>query len=169
MTSVAEQVYNWCVTFGYGTHDDAATVRMYYSKPVADVQCTLPPAERERKIKMIIEMLVAVHIASASEAIMLADSCDIPLKQFFELVMVSAGASRMFQKFVDTLSVDEGAEPLTGRTMEDGVRALTAVIDEALAVGCSTPLANGALDLFSLFGRRLGEEKEASNLLRAWE
>ncbi|KAL9090065.1 MAG: hypothetical protein Q9159_002233 [Coniocarpon cinnabarinum] len=170
MTAATEQVYTSLVmSFGFGPKDDASVVHLYYRDNVADVKCRLSKEEREARLKLVIEMLVAIHIASASEAIMLAAECNIPLKQFFNLVMTSAGASRVFGKFAEAMSGDEGAEPKTGRTMGDCVQSLFSLIDLALANGCPTPMANHALSLFSVFGRRLGEDIDASNLLRTWE
>lgn len=152
-----------------GTLDDSIVVKMYTNTVVADVRCTMDDAEREAKIQMILEYLIAVHIGAAAEAIMLADHCGIPLKQFFALVLRSAGTSRMFERFAEAMSDDEGAEPVTGRTMQQCVQSLVKAIDEAVTANISLPLANAVLQIYELLRWRIGEEKEASNILRAWE
>ena len=169
MSAKTEQVYTSAIYLGYGPKDDAAIVNMYWAGDVTTVKCTLSKEERESRIKMLIEALVAIHIASASESIMMADECGIPLKQFFELVQMSAGASKVFGMYAEAMSNDEGAEPQTGRTMKDCEQNLVNLIDMAMAVNCACPVTNGALNMFSLFGRRLGDDIEASNLLRIWE
>ena len=149
--------------------DDAVMIKMYTQKPLADYKCTLDPKERERRLQLVTEFMINIHIASASESIMLADHCNIPLKQFFSLVLRSAGNSRMFERFADAMRDDEGAEPQTGRTMEESVEWLVKAMDEACDLKIQLPLGNTVLNLFQLLRMRVGEEKEASNLLRTWE
>ena len=170
MTALSEVIYLAGNVYGFGPDDDSSVVRMYMGDmPVSKIKCTLDPKVKEDRIEMIIEYLVAVHIATASEAIMLADHCDVPLRQFFALVQRSAGNSRMFERFAEAMSDDEGAEPVTGRTMQVCVEWLVKAIDMAVEYKMSLPLANAVLNIYALLRRRIGEEKEASNILRAWE
>lgn len=169
MTAQAEQVYVFGCTHNMDKDDDAGIVRMYIPQAVGSVRCTLDSVERDRRIRIVIETLIAIHVASASEAIMLADHCGIPLPQFFDLVQRSAGNSRMFGKFAQAMRDDEGAEPLTGRTMEQCTEWLAKAIDEAMVLRTAMPLANMVLNLFEFERRRVGEELEASNILRTWD
>ena len=120
-------------------------------------------------MQLVIELLVAINIGAASEAIMLADHVEIPLPQFFDLCTRSAGNSRMFERFAKAMRNDEGAEPETGRTMQEMTEWLVKINDEALTHKAALGLANTALMLFEFLRRRVGGNVEASNLLRKWE
>ena len=101
---------------------------------------------RASRIKMINQLLSDVHIAATAEAMTLAAKIGVNLDTMYEVITQSTGNSWMFE--------DRGAHIVNGdyaarSAIDIIVKDLGIVSAEAQAAGCSVPLSNAALSVFS--------------------
>ncbi|KAL9096635.1 MAG: hypothetical protein Q9165_001122 [Trypethelium subeluteriae] len=174
MCGIAEQVYTAALARGWGPNDDAGMVRMYYSAPVTKVEeANSEEAETERRTRLIVRMLVAIHVCGAAESIAFAKHVGIPLEQLYELAVDAAGGSVMFREcgkdMIRGLNGDAEAWSTTARSnLGQLIKDLSQAVDEAFEVKCPSFLASGALNLLTL-GQKQGRPTDSdASVIKIW-
>lgn len=156
LCSVAEQVYFSAVDRGLGPNDDGGIVRLWTTDPVANIQCTLSPEDKEEKLQRVVDLLTGIHLVGAAESLSLAKHVGIPLQQFYGLVGDAAGASTMFteagKKMIDVL---EGKEDGKGRSLDGYAEALKMALEMAQAAKCPVYLGTAAFTVLLQTGSAL--------------
>ncbi|RAL14483.1 putative oxidoreductase [Aspergillus homomorphus CBS 101889] len=158
LCTTAEQIYLSALLQGYGSHDDAALVRQYFGGAVAEVDAAgLAAEEKEERTRLVLDLMEAVNLVAAAEAIAFARFLGVDLHQFYGLVREAAGGSRVF--------VTQGLEMIEGRVAEKApagaetvdalVARLEAAVQRARDLHCPLYLGNAALGVLSL-ARRAG-------------
>lgn len=138
---------------GFGGDDDAGLVRLYYPKPLTEIEEGIRPEEKRRNTQLVIELLSAIHLCAAAEAISFAQTLDLPMDQFFELVSNAAGSSTMFKQWYKVLSTRGKKVPgsLLDQVPTNDLQAIhkgvTEAADAAQTVKCPLPLAMAAMDI----------------------
>ncbi|MEJ6544002.1 NAD(P)-dependent oxidoreductase [Brachybacterium paraconglomeratum] len=145
-----------------GAEADAAAAR-----PVLDVLASNAPVVGPRpgdgqRFKIVNQLLCGVHIAAAGEALALADSMGLDLRQVHEVLGTGAAASFMF--------ADRGARMVDG-AYDDVRSALTIfvkdmglVAEAAEEVGQQVPLATAAQQLYQR-GSELGWDRRDDSIV----
>lgn len=145
-----------------GAEADAAAAR-----PVLDVLASNAPVVGPRpgdgqRFKIVNQLLCGVHIAAAGEALALADSMGLDLRQVHEVLGTGAAASFMF--------ADRGARMVDG-AYDDVRSALTIfvkdmglVAEAADEVGQQVPLATAAQQLYQR-GSELGWDRRDDSIV----
>jgi 3-hydroxyisobutyrate dehydrogenase len=111
------------------------------------------------KVKMINQLLAGVHIAATAEALTLAASEGLDLKEVYDVIRVSAGNSWMFENRGGNI-VEGDYSPKSA--VDIFVKDLGIVTSEAGAAGASVPLSETALALFKeASGAGLGKIDDA--------
>jgi 3-hydroxyisobutyrate dehydrogenase-like beta-hydroxyacid dehydrogenase len=90
------------------------------------------------RMKFVANLLVAIHNVAAAEAMLLAESAGLDLRQVIELVGPGAGGSRMFQMRAPMMAERRYA-PATMR-VATWQKDMSVIADFARELGCSTPL-----------------------------
>ncbi|OSS43575.1 hypothetical protein B5807_11717 [Epicoccum nigrum] len=154
LCSIAEQVYFSALDRGWGANDDAGLVRLWTSDPVSSIASTLAADEKPAKLKLVTDLLSAIHLVAAAEALTLAKHVNIPLAQIYDLAKDAAGGSKQFERLgKEMLPLLDGGEHGNGKRLDDYVQGLRAALDEAQAIKCPSYLGNGALGLLLQTGK----------------
>jgi 3-hydroxyisobutyrate dehydrogenase len=165
LCSLAEQVYFAAVDRGWGANDDSGVVRLWTAEPVTSIQSDLSAEDKEAKLQLVVDLVTAVHIVSAAEAICLAKHFDIPLSQFYELASDAAGGSSMFNELgSQMIPILEGKEDGSGKILGGYIEALKKVVDEAYAVKCPLYLGSAVLNLML----QAGDSQSLGSLLKCY-
>jgi 3-hydroxyisobutyrate dehydrogenase len=105
---------------GLGREDDAGLVRVYLPKnkphlikELSDIP-TLAPLDQTRLVQ---DMLNAVHLAAAAEALALAASIGLNVKATYNVIKKAAGSSRIFVSLGEAFSQGAEEAPHTLRTV----------------------------------------------------
>ena len=174
MSSIAEQVYTAALERGWGPNDDAGMVRVYYPEPVAKVEgLKAGDEEVERRMRLIVRMLVAIHVCAAAESIAFAKQVGIPLEQFYELAADAAGGSLMFKEcgkdIIRGLNGDANAwKTSTRSSLGHLARDLSQAVDMAFEVKCPSFLASGALNLLTFAQKQGGPDDSDASIVKIW-
>jgi 3-hydroxyisobutyrate dehydrogenase-like beta-hydroxyacid dehydrogenase len=123
----------------YASGDAAAIVRCKllfadFAKQSAD----LGAYGNGSRMKFVANLLVAIHNVAAAEAMLLAESAGLDLRQVIELVGPGAGGSRMFQMRAPMMAERRYA-PATMR-VATWKKDMSIISDFARQLGCATPL-----------------------------
>lgn len=181
LVSVAEQIYLSALTLGFGAHDDAGMVRTYYTHPVSKVKEYFADEperlESQSNTKLIIQLLKAIHLVAAAEAVAFAKELGIDEAQFYELCVDAAGGSVMFREKAPRMMEALGGKKIDGATSSEGdgqsigevVRELDSVIAAAQKVQSPLHLGSAARNLLLLAERRLGRGAGDWEIVRFWE
>ncbi len=99
------------------------------------------------KMKFVANLLVAIHNASAAEALVLGMKAGLDPGDVFKVVADGAGSSRMFE-IRGPMMVDNNYEDAT---MKNAVwqKDMHVISDFARAIGCPTPLFSASASLYS--------------------
>jgi 3-hydroxyisobutyrate dehydrogenase len=146
-------------------------VRAYYPEPIAKVTTKKTPEETAGGVKLITGLLTNVHICATAEAVAFARYLKVDLDQFYELVNDAAGGSQMFRVRGAAMikSLKDGSEIQGNKSLNDGVKELSNVVQEAKNVNCPVYLASEALNQL-LFAQRRGWGKAAdAKVVNVWE
>ncbi|KAL2120953.1 hypothetical protein VTJ04DRAFT_4980 [Mycothermus thermophilus] len=97
MTEVAGEAYRSAVEKGYGPDDDSSLLRLYTEQPASGQ----PPADKsdEEKLGLVIEVLKAINLCAAAEALWVAKSVGLDLAQVLDLCVNAAGSSTMLKEY----------------------------------------------------------------------
>jgi len=125
----------------YASGDTAAILRCKplfadFAKQAAD----LGPYGNGSRMKFVANLLVAIHNVAAAEALLLADSAGLDLRQVIELVGPGAGGSRMFQMRAPMMA-ERRYVPATMR-VTTWKKDMSIISEFARGLGCATPLFN---------------------------
>lgn len=151
LCSIAEQVLFSAVDRGWGADDDAGLVRLWTQQPVSSIHSSLPAEEKQRKLKLVVNLLAGIHLVSAAEALSLAKRVGIPLPQFYELACDAAGSSTAFREagktMVDILEArEEDRQEGNGEFLAEWVDGLGEAVKEAQKIKCPLYLGTAALN-----------------------
>ncbi|RJE22886.1 hypothetical protein PHISCL_04782 [Aspergillus sclerotialis] len=163
LSSTAEQIYLAALSQGYGSKDDSAMVRQYYPDSITKVSASKSEEEKAAALQLVYELMMAINLCAAAEAVSFARYLKVDLSQFYNLVSNAAGASRVFIK--GGLEMIEGRigtnAPSGYKTVDDVIRRLEEVVQKARDLNCPLHLGSTALNLL-LLTKRAGYGKEAS-------
>jgi 3-hydroxyisobutyrate dehydrogenase len=156
LCSIAEQVYLTSLDKGFGSNDDAGLVRLWTTTPVSSVESTLSDSEKQEKLKLVTDLLTAVHLTAAAESITFAKHVGLPLPQLYELAVEAAGGSAMFKEFGEKMiPVLEGKGGGEEKVLESYLEGLKKAVEAAQNIKCPLFLGNGALNLLLQTGKSL--------------
>lgn len=98
MTAIAEQVYFYGLSRGYGSDDDSSLVRLYNEgkDKVGPVKGAVE--DEKAKIGLVINLLRGVHLCAAAETLAFAHHLGLDLDQVYDLCVHAAGGSQIFSK-----------------------------------------------------------------------
>jgi 3-hydroxyisobutyrate dehydrogenase len=165
LCSIAEQVYTAGLDKGFGSHDDAGLVRLWTTTPVSSVESTLSASEKQEKLKLVTDLLAAIHLTAAAESIAFAKHVGLPLPQLYELAVEAAGGSAMFKEFGEKMiPVLEGKESSEGKVLESYLEGLKKAVETAQGIRCPLYLGSGALNLLL----QTGKNQDLASLLKLY-
>lgn len=168
LCTIAEQVYLSGLSLGYGPLDDAGMVRMYYPKPVAQVQTSLSPSEKAKRLDLVISLLTGIHLCAAAESIAFAHHVHIPLDQLYTLAVDAAGGTTMFKdmgaQMIKLLKGEKGE----GRKLEEFADRMRDVVGEAQKLRCPLYLGSAALNMMVLAGSDWIGANAAEDVVKLW-
>lgn len=146
LCSTAEQTYLAGLLHGWGSKDDSAMVRQYYTKPLSEVS---PSAETDVQAatELVLDFMRCVNLVAAAEAVSFARHLKVDLPQFYGLVSQAAGASKIFnQQGLEMIEGRIGEKAPAGSPTVDQVAAkLNVVVQKARDLHCPLHLGNAAL------------------------
>lgn len=147
-------------------------VRLYYSEPITKVasSATRTPDSKSWATNLVISLLRNIHLCAAAEAVAFARFLDLDMTQFYELVNAAAGGSFIFKsKATEMISgIGQTAVP-TGRTLDEAVDELSAVVQEARNLDCPMYLGAAALGMMHQAKYRGWGKGPDSSVVRLWE
>ena len=108
----------------------------------------LGPFGNGTKMKLVANLLVAIHTAAAGEAFTLARKAGLDPAQMFEVVADGAGGSRALQVRGDMLIADRYL-PIRTMSLELWRKDMQIIADFANAMACPTPMFSAAAPLFN--------------------
>jgi len=145
-----------------GAESDVAAVRPVLDALASNAPVVGPRPGDGQRFKIVNQLLCGVHIAAAGEALALADSMGLDLRQVHEVLGTGAAASFMF--------ADRGARMVDG-AYDDVRSALTIfvkdmglVAEAADEVGQQVPLATAAQQLYQR-GSELGWDRRDDSIV----
>ncbi|EFE37710.1 hypothetical protein TRV_07645, partial [Trichophyton verrucosum HKI 0517] len=172
LSSAAEQIYVTGLSRGFGPHDDAGMVRMYYSEAITKVasSATRTPDSKSWATNLVISLLRNIHLCAAAEAVAFARFLDLDMTQFYELVNAAAGGSFIFKSKATEMigGIGQPAVP-TGRTLDEAVDELSVVVQEARNLDCPMYLGAAALGMMHQAKYRGWGKGPDSSVVRLWE
>ncbi len=117
-------------------------------------------AGRAAAMKMVNQLLAGVHIAAASEAMVLAARLGLDLQAVYEVITSSAGNSWMFENRMPHV-IDGDYSPLS--SVEIFVKDLGIINDMSRALRFPSPIAAAALQMYlAASGSGLGGEDDSA-------
>ena len=145
-----------------GAESDVAAVRPVLDALASNAPVVGPKSGDGQRFKIVNQLLCGVHIAAAGEALALADSMGLDLRQVHEVLGTGAAASFMF--------ADRGARMVDG-AYDDVRSALTIfvkdmglVAEAAEEVDQQVPLATAAQQLYQR-GSELGWDRRDDSIV----
>ena len=145
-----------------GAESDVAAVRPLLDALAANAPVVGQKPGDGQRFKIVNQLLCGVHIAAAGEALALADSMGLDLKQVHEVLNTGAAASFMFadrgQRMVDG-AFDDVRSALTIFVKDMGL-----VAEAADEVGQEVPLAASAQQLYQR-GSELGWDRRDDSIV----
>lgn len=126
------------------------------------------------KTKLVIALLTNIHLCAAAEAISFAQHLNVDMAQYQKLVNAAAGSSAMFRmKAMEMVGVNssdtKNGAYASSRTIDETVRDMVDVIQEARNVNCPVHLASEALNLLLMAKRKGLGEKSDSHIIRVYK
>lgn len=177
LSSATEQAYLQGVGRGYGSDDDAGLLRLYTegkgnAGPVAGTA-----EDQAVKLKLIVDLLRAVHLCSAAETLAFAHRLGLDLDQVFHLCVNAAGGSRILEKagpeMINVLRNGVAKSGFLASSNQVNLGALLAglraAIDEAQRLKAPMYLGNQAMVMLSLAGQSgLNSDTAIGEIVRLW-
>lgn len=148
LSSTAEQVYLAALSQGYASKDDSSMVRQYYPTPIANVSGTKDTAS----LDLILDLMQGINLVATAEAIAFARHLKTDLAQYYHLVSNAAGASRVFNE--KAWEMMDGSKAGGGRSLDEAIETLEAVVQKARDMHVPLHLGNAALNVLLLARRR---------------
>lgn len=138
-------------------------VRQYYPDPITKVSTSKSADENAAALQLVKELMLAINLCAAAEAISFARYLKVDLSQFYTLVSAAAGGSKVFIK--EGLEMIEGkigaSAPAGSQTLDEVIERLENVVQKARDLNCPLHLGSTALNLL-LLAKCGGYGKEAS-------
>ena len=107
LLSTSEQLYQQAIANGYTTEDDCVLVRLYLpmQHDLVHQQVGITKQTDETKISVndIKNLMIAVHLAAASEAMAFCEHLGIASDLMYDIVLNAAGASAVFERYYGDL------------------------------------------------------------------
>ncbi|KAH8807329.1 3-hydroxyisobutyrate dehydrogenase [Xylogone sp. PMI_703] len=175
LCSISEQQYIHGLSHGFGPKDDAALVGLYYPDPITSAKDSAntrstKPADNDplgaasnsslSSVDLVLRLHKIIHILACAEAVAVVHGLGVDFDTFFRLSTNAAGASRMLQRYAQSMYefLTTGKESGDGENISDLVRDMQLILKDAKQVGCPLYLGSQALDLLLLaqgngFGR----------------
>ncbi|MEO2097580.1 MAG: NAD(P)-dependent oxidoreductase [Brachybacterium sp.] len=145
-----------------GAESDVAAVRPVLDALASNAPVLGPRPGDGQRFKIVNQLLCGVHIAAAGEALALADSMGLDLRQVHEVLGTGAAASFMFgdrgRRMVD------GAFDDVRSALTIFVRDMGLVAEAAEEVGQQVPLATAAQQLYRR-GSELGWDRRDDSIV----
>ncbi|RDL41283.1 2-hydroxy-3-oxopropionate reductase [Venustampulla echinocandica] len=170
LASTTEQVLASGVSAGYGLEDDAKLVKVYLPQNPSLVLTQASSAASSEidaaKLKLIVQMMSAVHLVSTMEAMSLGAKVGLDAQQLFEIISTAAGTSWMFK--------DRAPQLLSGnwtskKTVDDVIAELTESIEAANLLKYPLHLSGTAFQLLQLASLKgLGKQPDVA-VSKLWE
>lgn len=117
-------------------------------------------------VKMINQLLVASHLALAAEAVAFGVKAGVNAAQLVEVVMSSAGNSRMFEKRAPRMVAGDDAPHSTVKTF---LKDLNIALDVAQKLKFPTPVAAAAHQVFTMAAGCGYADESDTRVLRVYE
>jgi len=128
LSSTTEQVLSSGVSAGLGLIDDAALVGVYLPqdptlvlKLASSSSSKTTLSESDPKLKLVKQIMSAVHLAAAAEAMSLGVKVGLEAEKLYEIIATAAGSSKMF---VDRTPQLLSGKWTAGRTVDDVIAEL---------------------------------------------
>lgn len=138
-------------------------MRLWSSDPLTSIQSSLSAEDKEKKLTLVKDLLKAIHLVAAAEALSLAKHVNIPLPQIYELAKDAAGGSKQFETYgPKMLPILDGQSDGNGKVLDSYIEGLQKALDEAQAIKCPTYLGNGAHALLL----QTGKSRNLASLLK---
>ncbi|KAF3483768.1 3-hydroxyisobutyrate dehydrogenase [Arthroderma uncinatum] len=172
LSSTAEQVYVSGLSHGYGAHDDAGMVRMYYPDPIGKVvtPTTMTPISKAKATNLVVSLLRNIHLCAAAEAVAFARYLKVDMDQFYELVNAAAGGSSMFKsKGAEMIGGVKQAGVQVDRSLSEAISELSAVVQEARDLNCPMYLGAAALGILHQAKQSGWGKCSDASVIKVWE
>ncbi|KAH8598277.1 NAD binding domain of 6-phosphogluconate dehydrogenase-domain-containing protein [Bisporella sp. PMI_857] len=172
LTSATEQVLLTGISAGYGPEDDSRLTKVYLpSTPDLVLKLATSPSITsdegyKLKLQLVINVMKAVHLASAAEAMSLGMKAGLELNTMFEIIGTAAGSSAMFLNRIPGLLSGKWS---TEKTIDEVIAELSASIQEANRIKYPLHLAATALQLFQLVALRGSGKEPDLAVSRIWD
>jgi 3-hydroxyisobutyrate dehydrogenase len=153
LCTIAEQVYFSAADRGWTPNDDAGLVRLWTSDPVSSVQSPASTEEKNAKLDLVVNLLIAIHLVAAVESMSFAKHVGLPLQQLYELAVEAAGGSAMFKEFGPKLIPILEGSGSDDEELGTVLKKLKGAVDEAQKIKCPLYLGTGALNQLVAAGR----------------
>jgi 3-hydroxyisobutyrate dehydrogenase-like beta-hydroxyacid dehydrogenase len=151
------------VVYASGDERALARARDVFSVIARSVH-VLGPFGTGTKTKLVANLLVAVHIASAAEALLLAERSGLDLKSTLEAMTAGAGTSRMLEVRGPMMIEREFDRP--SMTLALFQKDLSLIAEFAQSVGAPTPLLAIASEWYRT-ARESGELRDTAAVFEA--
>lgn len=173
MSSTAENTYLTGLRLGYGPHDDAGMVRIYYPEPLSKATSSVDDSTQSRNVGLVLRLLKGIHLAGVAEAVAFTKHLDLNFSQYAKLVTTAAGGSIMFdregERMYRFLDGSEEKASAGGESIDNIVHSLDEAMEAASQVRCSLFLGADALSLFRFAQARGFGSSNVSNLVSLWK
>jgi putative dehydrogenase len=118
------------------------------------------------RMKLVANLLVAIHNVATAEAMMLASKAGLDLKLVVELISSGAGTSRVFEQRAP-LMANDCYEPATMK-LSVWQKDLAIISKFAETIGCPTPLLNATIPLYATATAK-GEHRDTASVFTVFE
>lgn len=148
------------VVFASGEPGDVETVRPVF-EAIARETRHVGPFGDGMKLKLVANLLVAVHNLAAAEALLFARKSGLDLQMVFDAIAAGAGTSRMFE-VRGPMMVEEAYTPPTMKH-DIFIKDVELILEAARRVGTPTPLMDASrLEYLEALAQGRGGEDTAS-------
>lgn len=148
------------VVFASGDRDAVETVRPVFDAIARETRHVGPFGDG-MKLKLVANLLVAVHNLAAAEALLLARQSGLDLEMVFDAIAAGAGTSRMFE-VRGPMMVEETYAPPTMKH-DVFIKDVELILEAARRVGSPTPLMDASrLEYMEALAQGRGGEDTAS-------
>lgn len=172
MSSTAENTYLTGLRLGYGAHDDAGMVRVYFAEPLSKANPTAAGSTEPRSTDLILKLLKAIHLAGVAEAVALTASLGLNFVQYTKLVSTAAGGSNAFQREAERmyhfLREGKGGLSAGGGSVDDILQDFDEIMQAAAQVKCSLFLGSEAMNLFRFAKTKGFGSAGVESLVTSW-
>lgn len=155
MVGMAEQVYLTAIARGFGQDDDSSLIRLYNEGKDKSGPAACAAKTDEEKLALVTDLLRAILLCSAGEALSFADAVGLDLDQVFDLCINAAGGSAVLRacgpSLIEALHAGAASKEWTAKEGEpslgDIAERLRAVMEEAQRIKAPLFLGHQALEI----------------------